>query len=202
LNQAHSGCLPATGWLCRLPLAWKIILAAALASSPFGALVYSTATGQPLPTAVVLLFSSLMLFSWYLLASLCLAFARSFRELHEAHIQLENGDFAVRLIPVGADEGTQLAAQFNDTAREVGRIVASIRDAAVEVEHATVELKGNATLVASATSQQEESITHMAAATEEMTVSIAEVASQSRESFAPGQRAVGGGKPSHYAVFQ
>lgn len=181
MNQPHSGFLPATAWLGRLPLAWKIVLAAALASSPFGALAYSAATGQPLSAGVVLALGSLVLFSWYLLASLCFAFARLFRELHEAHGRLENGDFDVRMVPVGADEGTRLAGQFNDTAREVGRIVANIRDAAAEVVHATVELKGNATLVADATSQQEQSTSHMAAALEELTASIAEVASQSRD---------------------
>lgn len=125
---------------------------------------YGAVVGKPVPVAIVLAFGGMMLVSWYLLASMCLASTRLFRELHAAHARLESGDFDVHMTPVGADEGTQLAAQFNDTAREVGRIVAAIRDAAAEGAHATVELKGNATLVAEATSQQEQSTTHMAAA--------------------------------------
>jgi len=181
MNQPHPGFLPATAWLGRLSLVSKVALVAALASPLFIALVYSAATAQALSMAVVLMLGSLVFFSWYLLASLCLAFTRLFRELHEAHIRLENGDFDVRVVPMGADEGTQLAGQFNDTAREVGRIVANIRDAATEVAHATVELKGNATLVADATSQQEQSTLQMAAAIEELSASIAEMAAQSRD---------------------
>ena len=181
MNQPHSGFLPATAWLGRLSLAIKILLATALASSPLAVLVYSAATGKAVSLDALLVFGSLTLLSWYLLASLCIAFARSFRELHEAHARLENGDFEVRMVPLGADEGTRLAGQFNDTAREVGRIVANIRDAAAEVAHATVELKGNATLVADAALKQEESTTQMAAAVEELTASIGEVASQSRD---------------------
>ena len=130
---------------------------------------------------MTLAFGSLMAFSWYLLASLCRAFIHSFHKLHEAHLRLENGDFSVRLVPVGADEGTQLAEQFNDTAREVGRIIANICDAAVEVAHATVELKVNATLVAGAATQQQQATAQMATSADEMTVSIAAVAAQSHD---------------------
>ena len=63
LNQPHSGFLPTTAWPGHLPLAWKIALAAALALSPFGALAYSAATGQPLSAGVVLALGSLVLFS-------------------------------------------------------------------------------------------------------------------------------------------
>ena len=181
MNQPHSGFLPATAWLGRLTLAGKIVLAAVLASSPLAALAYSAATEKLVSINVVLAFGGATLFSWYLLASLCFASTRLFRELHEAHTRLENGDFGIRMTPIGADEGAQLAGQFNDTAREVGRIVATIRDAAAEVAHATVELKGNATLVADAALQQEQSTSYMAAAVEELTASIAEVASQSRD---------------------
>jgi len=181
LNQPHSGFLPATAWLGRIPLILKIVLAVALGSFPFFALAYSVATAQQLSISMVFVLGSLMLFSWYLLASLCLAFIRLFRELHEAHIRLEGGDFDVRMVPMGADEGTLLAGQFNDTAREVGRIVANIRNAATEVAHATVELKSNATLVADATLQQEQSTSHMAASIEELSASIAEMAAQSRD---------------------
>lgn len=181
MNQPHSGFLPATAWMGRIPLALKIALAAALGSFPFIALAYSVATGQPFSIPIVLMLGSLILLSWYLLTSLCLGFTRLFRELHEAHIQLENGDFDVRMIPMGADEGTQLAGQFNDTAREVGRIVSSIRNAATEVAHATIELKNNATLVADAASQQEQSTSHMAATIEELSASISEMADQSRD---------------------
>jgi methyl-accepting chemotaxis protein len=181
LNQPHSGFLPATAWLGRLSLAVKIALVSILGSFPLIALIYSAATAQPLSASVILILGSLVLFSWYLLASLCLAFTHLFRELHEAHIRLENGDFDVRMVPMGDDEGTQLAGQFNDTAREVGRIVACIRNAATEVAHATIELKANATLVADAVSQQEQSTSHMAATIEELSASIAEMATQSRD---------------------
>lgn len=181
MDQKRSGFLPATAWLGRLPFALKIVLIAALGSPPFVALVYSAVTAQPLSISMVIILGSLGLFSWYLLASLSLSFVRLFGELHDAHIRLENADFDVRVVPMGADEGTQLASQFNDTAREVGRIVAHILDAAAEVAHATVELKGNATLVAEATDQQEQSTSHMAAAVEELSVSISEMAAQSRE---------------------
>jgi methyl-accepting chemotaxis protein len=163
LDQPHSGFLPATAWLGRLSLASKIVLAGVLGSLPFVALVYSAAVAKPLSISVIFILGSLMLFSWYLLASLCLAFTRLFRELHEAHIRLENGDFDVRMIPMGDDEGTQLAGQFNDTAREVGRVVASVRDAATEV------------------SQQEQSTSHVAASIEELSASVAEMAAQSRD---------------------
>lgn len=181
MNQPHSGFLPATAWLGRLPLAAKIVLAALLGLFPLVALIYSAAAAQPMSVSVVLMLGSLVLFSWYLLASLCLAFTRLFRELHEAHIRLENGDFEVRMIPMGNDEGTQLAGQFNDTAREVGRIIASVRNAATEVAHATIELKGNATLVAEAASLQEQSTSSMASSIEELSASIAEMADQSRD---------------------
>ncbi len=181
MNQPHSGFLPATAWLGRCSLQWKIMLAAALASSSFGALAYSAVVGHSLSLSTVLLFGTLTLFSWYLLASLCLSFTRLFGMLHEANIRLENGDFNVRVTPMGADEGTRLAGQFNDTAREVGRIVANIRDAAAEVAHATVELKGNATLVAGAATQQQESTSQMAVTVEELSASIAEMAAQSRD---------------------
>ena len=181
MNQPHSGFLPATAWLGRLSLALKIVLVSVLGALPFIGLVYSAATAQPLPVFVILMLGSLMLFSWYLLASLSLAFTRLFSELHEAHIRLENGDFEVRMIPMGNDEGTQLAGQFNDTAREVGRIVASVRNAATEVAHATIELKGNVTLVADAVLQQEQSTSHVAASIEELSASVAEMAAQSRD---------------------
>lgn len=181
MTQRHSGFLPATAWLGQLSMPRKIMLAAMLASSSFGALVYSAVVGHSLPIATVMLLGVLTLFSWYLLASLCLSFARLFDELHEANIRLENGDFNVRVTPMGSDEGARLAGQFNDTAREVGRIVASIRDAAVEVAHATVELKSNAALVADAATQQQESTAQVAATVEELSTSIAEMAEQSRD---------------------
>ena len=181
MGQTSSGYLPATAWLGRLSLVLKIILVAALGSPLFIALAYSAATAQPLSITAVMVLGSLGLFSWYLLLSFCLAFTRLHRELHEAHIRLENSDFDVRMVPVGADEGTQLAEQFNDTVREVGRIVAKMSDAAAEVAHATIELKGNATLVADATEQQEQSTSHIAASIEELSVSITEMAEQSRE---------------------
>ncbi|HUW50864.1 MAG TPA: methyl-accepting chemotaxis protein [Sulfuricella sp.] len=180
-NRAHYGALPATVWLSRLPLTWKIILAAGLASSSLGALIFSVATSQAITTQMALIFGGLTLLSWYLLASLFLTLTGIFRELQEANSRLEKGDFGVRMVPAATPEGGQLARRFNDVTREVGRIVAEIRAASTEVAHATVELNKNAGLVADAANQQGDSASHTAAAVEQMTVSITEVASQSKE---------------------
>lgn len=181
MNRAHCGALPATAWLSRLPLGWKIILAAGLASSSFGALVFSAIANQALTLQMTLIFGGLTLLSWYLLASLFLMLACMFNELQEANSRLEKGDFGARMVPPATSEGEKLARQFNDMAREVGRIVAEIRAASSEVAHATVELSKSAGLVADAANQQGDSASHTAAAVEQMTVSITEVASQSKE---------------------
>lgn len=181
MEQKHSGYLPLTTWLDRLSLSQKMILAAALASPSFGALAYSTIVGHSLPVATVLLFGSLMFYSWYLLASLCLSFGCLLGSLHDANIRLEDGDFDVRVTPMGNDEGTRLAEQFNDTARELGRIVENIRNAAAEVTHSIVELQSNAAKVADSASQQQQSTSQVVATVEELSESITEMAAQGRD---------------------
>ncbi len=181
MDQKHRGVLPGTAWLGRLSLAWKLVLAMGLASLPLGAVAFSAAAGVALSASMAAIFGLLSLLSWYLLAALYGSLTSLFREMRDAHVLLEGGDFGVRLVPRGKDESARLAGSFNDAAREVGRVVAEIRDAAAEVAHAAVELKKGADVVADAALRQETAAAETAAAVEEMTVSIAEVASQSRD---------------------
>ncbi|MBI5659591.1 MAG: methyl-accepting chemotaxis protein [Nitrosomonadales bacterium] len=181
MGRSNSEHLPGTAWLGNLALARKIALAALLSSFPLGVAAFGAFTGQPPATAAVLAAGILALVSWVLLAELHLAQARLFRAWQAGLAGLGTGDFSVRMTPEGGREEKLTAMQFNDMARNVGRIISEVRDASSEVAFATVELKGSADKVAAAASQQSGSASHTAAAIEEMTASIAHVASQSHE---------------------
>jgi len=181
VNRFFGGFFPVTAWLNRLSLAWQCVLLAMLASLPLAAVIFSAAAGRPLTFLAVFVCAVAVLFFWYLFAAFHASLSRLLRDLLAAHAQVERGDFSVRLAVGGRDEGSRLAARFNDMVREVGRTMTEIRDTTAEVAHSAAELKSSAGQVATATEQQEQSITETAAATEEMTASIDEVAAQSRE---------------------
>lgn len=181
MNRSNHEFLPGTAWLGSFPLVWRIALAAILGAFPLGAIIFSIVTGQLLTISSALILGCLTLVSWYMLAALSFSLTALFHAWQDIFARIGRGDFSARLTPQGGNEEKQAAGQFNDMARNVGRIISDVRDSTSEVAYATMELRAGASQVSDAASLQSDSASQTATAIEEMTASITHIASQSHE---------------------
>jgi len=173
--------LPGTAWLGNFPIGLNLVLSAVLALFPMGAVVHSALTGQSIESSTALACGCLVLISWYLLGSVSSSVSGLLHNWLNAAGKIGSGDFSVRMSPQGGHDAIVAARQFNDMARNVGRMISGIRDSAAEVAYATVELRAGASKVSDATLHQSEAASQTASAVEEITSSIDHTASQSHE---------------------
>ena len=173
--------LPGTAWLGGFSIGLNLTLAAVLALFPMGAVVFSALTGQSIGLPTALVCGGLILVSWYLLGSVSSSVSGLLLNWLSVVGKIGSGDFSARMSPQGGHDAIVAARQFNDMARNVGRMISEIRDSAAEVAYATVELRAGASKVSDATVHQSEAASQTAIAVEEITSSISHTASQSHE---------------------
>jgi len=201
MNQSPERLLPGTAWMNHFSLGWRFLLVALMATLPFGAVLFSVVSGQPVTLPTIVSSTLLILLTWYLLAALLFSQKRLLGEMGTTLASLAGGDFSARMATTGNDEGRLLAEEFNDMSREVGRIISDIRDAAAELAHASVELKRRANLVTEEAARQGDSAAKTASSVEELAERIEHVAMQSHDAennshevsrlSAEGKRAIG-----------
>lgn len=181
MNQSPECLLPGTTWMSHFSLGRRFLLVGLVATLPFGAVLFSVVSGQPVALPTFVSSALLILLTWYLLAALLFSQKRLFGEMGTTLASLAGGDFSARMATTGNDEGRLLAEEFNDMSREVGRIISDIRDAAAELAHASVELKRRANLVTEEAARQGDSAAKTASSVEELAERIEHVAIQSRD---------------------
>ncbi|MGR9116868.1 MAG: methyl-accepting chemotaxis protein [Gammaproteobacteria bacterium] len=101
-------------------------------------------------------------------------------QLTAAQSALVAGDYQVRLLLSGSDEGNRLKMAFNDSARVIQRQFTKVNDSFFETGHSAQQLSSSAASVAVQLERQRESTEMIAAAIEEMSASIIDVAKQCR----------------------
>jgi len=137
-----------------------------------GAVIFSALTSQSIGISTAWVCGCLILVSWYLLGSVSSCVSGVLYSWLNAVGKIGSGDFSARMAPQNGHDAAMAARQFNDMARNVGRMISEIRDSAAEVAYATVELRAGASKVSDATLHQSEAASQTAIAVSEITSSI------------------------------
>ncbi len=186
------GIFSPAGKLCdRLAFSAKFLVVGALLSVPLCALVGLLFYGE-LSSGfqwLILLSLASTLLGLYLLTGVFVSITAAIASFATALERFSKGDLAANVSSVAKDEMGRVAARFNETMKDVKRMIARVSGGAAMVADAAEKLSEKSRQVTTVTQQQTSAASGVAVAVEEMSASIAMVATHAGDAEAVSGKA-------------